>query len=116
MIYRILTDFKDWHYDETTGFWDIPVRRFGGAMHALGDVMSDLDLPAPHRLTNERTRFYFTERGWQLYGRHIYAEGRKRGHVMKLIRRKNPHRSQIVYEDDVQMAILPDTRCREHMG
>ena len=35
------------------------------------------------------------------------AETGQRGYVIKVIRRKNPRRSQIVYRDELQLALLP---------
>lgn len=69
------------------------------------------ELKAPD-INNERARFYFTERGWKLIGRHLAAMAVRHGHVVKIIRRKNPDRSQIVYEDELQVAILPMKRRR----
>jgi len=58
-------------------------------------------------ISNGRARFWFTERGWDRFGRALASEGRRRGHVIQVIRRKNPHPSQIVYADAWQMALLP---------
>ena len=57
-----------------------------------------------------RVRFYFTERGWAKVGRHVAAEAKRAGHVIKVIRRKQPERSQIVYRDELQLALLPKAR------
>jgi hypothetical protein len=65
------------------------------------------DLKAP-RITNRRTRFYFTEEGWQRYGRRAYQSGIETGAHLTVIRRKNPRRSQVVYRDRWQVAILPE--------
>jgi len=48
----------------------------------------------------------------QPVGRHMYAAARQRGHTIRLIRRKNPAKSQIVYQDAYQVAILPASRQR----
>ena len=108
MIYRILTEYASAFQRVGDTYEFIATEhRLGGARRELGDVMDNMKLPLPHHLTNTRTRFYFTERGWRLYGRHILAEGRRRGLKIKLIRRKNPRRSQVVYQDAFQVAILP---------
>ena len=80
-----------------------------GAGSTLGGLMWELHLPAPG-ITNPRARFWFTERGWDRVGRHLVREGRRRGYVIKVIRRKNPRRSQIVFADTLQVAILPEKR------
>jgi hypothetical protein len=71
-----------------------------GLSEGLGDI------PFP-RITNPRARFFFTEAGWKRYGRHVYAAARRRGHRIRLIRRKNPAPSQVVYRDAFQVAVLP---------
>jgi hypothetical protein len=77
--------------------------------NAYGGVMNELGLKAP-RLANRRARFYFTEVGWIKVGRHLAAEARRGGHVVKIIRRKEPDRSQVVFRDLLQVAILPAMR------
>jgi len=83
MIYRILVDHP-------AGIW--------------GMLPSELRAP---NISNRRTRFYFTELGWQKIGRFVANKAGRRGYVVKVIRRKQPSRSQIVYRDDLQVAILP---------
>jgi hypothetical protein len=98
------------NFDPATGTWhDIP----SGA-HLRGVFMAGLseglgDTPYP-RLANPRARFFFTEAGWKRYGRNVYAAARQRGHRIKLIRRKNPARSQVFYQDAFQVAVLPASR------
>jgi hypothetical protein len=65
------------------------------------------DLPMPF-LTNPRVRFGFTERGWCAYGLRVAAEARASGRVFRVVRRKNPPRSIVLYRDEWQVALLPD--------
>jgi hypothetical protein len=65
------------------------------------------DLPMP-MLSNPRVRFWFTERGWRAYGLRVAAEARACGRTHRVLRRKNPSRSTVVYRDDWQVALLPD--------
>ena len=58
-------------------------------------------------IRNERARFYFTEKGWQAVGRYVAAEAKRNGHHVQVLKQKNPEASQIVYADDLQVAILP---------
>jgi hypothetical protein len=106
VIYRILTgsisEFWSAAAQETIRF-ESPLL---GAGSTLGGVMWALHLPAPD-FDNPRARFWFTEAGWDKVGREVVAEGRRRGYVIKVIRRKNPRRSQIVYRDAWQVALLP---------
>jgi hypothetical protein len=107
MIYRILINesYRDWDEEKGVWYW-----RGGGelkgASHGLSGLMWALELPAP-LITNPRARFYFTELGWRRIGRVLASEAKKRGHVVQVIRRKNPRRSQIVFADSLQMAVLP---------
>ena len=77
----------------------------GGAWSRAPIDFGDLRAPS---ITNYRTRFYFTEEGWQRYGRRTYRSGIEAGAQLKVIRRKNPRRSQVVYRDRWQVAILPE--------
>ena len=61
------------------------------------------DLPMP-MLSNPRVRFWFTERGWRAYGLRVAAEARASGRAFRVIRRKNPSRSMVIYRDDWQVA------------
>jgi hypothetical protein len=60
-----------------------------------------------HRRTQRRARRQSTEAGWKRYGRHVYSAAHRRGHRIRLVRRKNPAPSQVVYRDAFQVAILP---------
>ena len=65
------------------------------------------DLPMP-MLSNSRVRFWFTERGWRAYGLRVAAGARASGRAFRVVRRKNPSKSMVVYRDDWQVALLPD--------
>jgi hypothetical protein len=65
------------------------------------------DLPGV-ALSDPRVRFWFTERGWHAYGRRVAAEARASGRTFRVIRRKNPPKSMVVYRDNWQVALLPD--------
>ena len=116
MIYRIITEFRmieggsydpaqkkyDWN-------WVLPeeheYRKMTGAGDCFAEIMFLHGLCAP-LIQNSRARFYFTERGWDKVGRFVAAHARKKGFLMRVIRRKNPPASQIVYQDALQMALL----------
>jgi hypothetical protein len=106
VIYRILTGVEDEFWDRERQIYVREPLPLLGAGATLGSMMWALHLPAP-AIANERARFWFTERGWDRFGRALANEGRRRGYVIKVIRRKNPHPSQIVYADAWQMALLP---------
>jgi hypothetical protein len=103
MIYRILAATQLDYRDQQTGKWTvIPDRLRGGFMAGLSGF--DLNMP---EIKDPRTRFYFTERGWRDVGKAVVAKARRAGVHVRVLRRKNPRRSQIVFEDDLQVAILP---------
>lgn len=107
MIYRILADATAYITDPATGeLRQVPAGTDlrGVFMAGVSEGMGDIPFP---KLSNPRARFYFTEAGWQQYGRHVYAAALRRGHAVRVIRRKNPARSQIAYQDEYQVAILP---------
>src|SRR5260370_21618805 len=76
-----------------------------GAGDCFGDIMFARGLRAP-LIQNPRARFYFTERGWDRVRRFVASDAQKKGFLMRVIRRKNPPASQIVYQDDFQIALL----------
>ena len=88
-----------WHWKEY-------VRVVGASYGWLANIMDERGLHAPE-IHNERARFYFTERGWELVGRYVATEAKQVGHTARVIRRKDPEESQVVYRDDLQVAILP---------
>lgn len=96
--------------------WVIPAKRqyqeMTGAGDCFGEIMFACGLRAP-LIQNPRARFYFTERGWDKVGRFVASDARKKGFLMRVIRRKNPSPSQIVYQDDFQIALLHSNRIRE---
>jgi hypothetical protein len=70
-------------------------------------------LPFP-REYDRRVRFWFTERGWRDYGLNVAAQARASGHTFRVLRRKNPPRSMVVYRDAWQVALLPDRRLTDY--
>ena len=106
MIYRILTDADNRYWDAERQDYVHVSLGMVGAGRTLSAMMWELHLPAPS-IGNHRARFWFTERGWDRFGRALAREGRQRGHVVKVIRRKNPRRSRIVYADAWKVALLP---------
>ena len=73
----------------------------GVADEAWGDLPKGM-------LSNPRVRFWFTERGWRVYGLRVAAGARASGRAFRVVRRKNPPKSMVVYRDDWQVALLPD--------
>jgi hypothetical protein len=85
MIYRILIDTVAHEVDETTQI----EREYPSGTNLRGAFTAGLsegldDIPYP-RITNPRACFYFTEAGWQKYGRPMYAAARQRGHTIREI-------------------------------
>jgi hypothetical protein len=109
MIYRIIGESQRWVMSGDDTWKAIPGPLRGGFYAYLcGDDDWDVwdDLPAP-AITNPRAHCWFTECGWHDYGRHITAAARRTGRPYRVIRRKNPPRSAVVYRDRWQVALLP---------
>jgi hypothetical protein len=77
----------------------------------LCELMRRAGLPA-RRLTNRRARFYFTDRGWHAVGASLLHEAKALGYTVKYTRRGRPGKSQVVYQDQYQVALLPNRRGR----
>ncbi len=106
MIYRILADTVEYRRNEANGELEsMPMgTQLRGLFTAgLSEGLADLPMPS---IRNSRARFYFTEAGWRKYGRNAYAAARKRGHAVRVMRLKNPDKSQVIYRDAWQVAIL----------
>jgi hypothetical protein len=100
MIYRIIGESPHPWWEENGP----PHGTLRGA--AFADLADFGDLPAP-KVTNPRTRFWFTEEGWKEYGRDVLKQAMQSGRVFRLLQAKNPPRSAIVYQDKWQVALLP---------
>ena len=124
MIYRFRSAGKPYKADiHAFLFEEIfrPGRRFakknwehpplGGAFHHgyLDWGCEGIDvLKSPPKINNPRVRFFFTEAGFHRFGPALMAEAKRLGQVLRVERQKNPKRSQIVYQDRWQVAILPE--------
>ena len=109
MIYRVVGESSEWVWSEESGALEVslsPGRLMGAFNAGVADgAWGDLPMPG---LSNPRVRFWFTERGWRAYGLRVAAEARASGRAFRVIRRKNPPKSMVVYRDDWQIALLPD--------
>jgi hypothetical protein len=109
MIYRVVGESSEWVWSEKSGAMEISPGqgRLMGAFNAgiAAEAWSDLPMPV---LSNPRVRFWFTELGWRIYGRRVAAAARASGRAFRVIRRKNPSKSMVMYRDDWQVALLPD--------
>jgi hypothetical protein len=114
LIYRVIGESSEWVWSEEIGAaMEIslsPSPSPGRLMGAFNGRLADDawgDLPMPY-LTNPRVRFWFTERGWRAYGLQVAAAARASGRTYRVVRRKNPSKSKVVYRDEWQVALLPD--------
>jgi hypothetical protein len=103
MIYRILVDNKAAFAFGYLGNWLTQGSLVGAGSAGL---LNRTQLKVPI-LENRRVRFFFTEKGWRNIGRQIVSRAIREGHVVRVIRQKNPGRSKVFYEDAYQVAILP---------
>lgn len=104
MIYRILVNYRYCGLDLSTG----KIVEREGSLTGVGTagLITNPRLKAPE-FENRRARFFFTEKGWRTIGQSIVSEAKRRGHLVQVIRRKNPAKSQVFYQDPDQVAILP---------
>ncbi len=110
MIYRIIAETFDVAFDDETQRSRLVSAGLEGAFSA-GVTGGFDDVPTPW-LANPRARFYFTEAGWKQFGQAVLAAAKEEGRMVRVIRRKNPPKSQIVYQDAYQVAILPPSAER----
>lgn len=106
MIYRIIAEGPKRH-SWVDGQWVVtgPGELRGAFLAGLG-LYGWGDLPAP-AVSNPRVRFWFTEVGWKEFAVPLIGEARKEGRKIRLLKRKNPPRSAVVYRDKWQVALLP---------
>lgn len=109
MIYRVVGESTQWVWSEESGAFEVslsPGRLMGAFNAGIADgEWGGLTMPM---LSNPRVRFWFTERGWSACGLRVAAAARASGRTYRVIRRKNPSRSLVVYRDDWQVALLPE--------
>lgn len=106
MIYRIIGETERLFWAEDGSLKRATGELRGALLAMIGDFG---DLPAPH-VTNPRARFWFTEAGWAKHGNAMIAAARQSGRTWRLLKRKNPPKSAVVYRDKWQVALLPVKR------
>jgi len=86
--------------------WKTESYRLGGAFPVLS-----MNFKAPKKSFSSKACFYFTQKGWDLYGRDMCKEaydwGYRNGFNIQVIKRKNPKKGDIAYRDELQVALLP---------
>jgi hypothetical protein len=112
MIYRVLLDtgdLVDWGNEEraiSISRGVAPPRIMRGISYYVGELLDENGIKSPD-ISNRRARFYLTQAGWDKIGRRLAAEAKRHGRSVKVIRRKDPKESQVVYRDELQIAVLP---------
>jgi hypothetical protein len=112
MIYRILVSAKTKSFD--VGRQELIPGVHGPLRGVWNAGLGGMAVKFPE-IENRRVRFFFTEKGWREVGQAIVAKAVREGHVVRVIRQKNPAKSQIFYQDADQVAILhsaPKSRRR----
>jgi hypothetical protein len=106
LIYRIKLRGKVL-LDRETDTW-LSFTGRDGVRSALDADMVDLGLRAPRKARwPERARFYFTEEGWDRFGRELVRRATKRMLYPRVEKRKNPKPSEVVYQDRWQVVVIP---------
>lgn len=79
----------------------------------LEDVLDAwIDMNCPRRKINKNVRFYFTEKGWALFGRNAIKALIESQTPYRVIARKE-HEVSVYYRDEVQVAIFPRRKGRK---
>jgi hypothetical protein len=104
MIYRIIL-----RHGRDPEFNNVALPTVGSASLSLAmdKEMRDMGFKPPKKHFNMRAKFYFTELGWDTFGRKLYTIAIQKGYGPKVITLKNPKRSDTAYHDSYQVAILP---------
>ena len=119
MIYRVLVESGERGvakrdvdrvispYDKAWGFGS-PRRAY------LTAILDDLKMPLPPPWVAEKHpegRYWFTEQGWQRFGRHLLHDAQKRATqtkgVMRLLQRRDPRPDEIIWQDEWQVVLRP---------
>jgi hypothetical protein len=64
------------------------------------------DMPIPKKPINKNCRFYFTEKGWDIYGREIIKACQRVGQEYRVISVKEKS-VDVYYIDDIQVVVRP---------
>jgi hypothetical protein len=70
-----------------------------------------LDLDMPRRDVHKNARFYFTEAGWDRFGRAIVAAARESGQRIRVLRTKEKD-VDALYRDEWQVMVRPKRKAR----
>lgn len=84
--------------DMKAGLCFIPVKE------GVAEVWTDLQ--APKKRISKNCRFYFTEKGWNHYGRGIVKACQKVGQEYRVIRIKE-NSVDVFYKDEMQVVVRP---------
>jgi hypothetical protein len=64
------------------------------------------DMPAPRKNIRKNCRFYFTEKGWKLYGRATIKACQKVGQEYR-VKRVKEKSVEVFYADEIQVMVRP---------
>ena len=106
MIYRIVLRRGRYSYPDCKDVQ--PPVGAGSLSIVMNEEMMAMGFKPPNtKHINPRAKFYFTELGWDVFGRKLYTTAIQKGYAPKVIRLKSPKRCDTVYYDAYQVAILP---------
>jgi len=89
--------------------------RLGGPMSSNVDFRAVDRLPMPD-FDKPQARFWFTEAGWRRFGIAWVKDHERAGRTVRVIRQKNPKRSDVFYRDEWQVALLAARRSSFRRG
>lgn len=65
-----------------------------------------MNMPAPNKPVRKNCRFYFTEKGWDVYGRKIINACQKVGQEYR-VKRIKENSVDVFYKDEIQVVVRP---------
>ena len=65
-----------------------------------------IDMPGTRKRIGKNGRYYFTEKGWDLYGRKIVKACQRTGQEYRVLKVKE-NAVEPLYKDDVQVVVRP---------
>jgi hypothetical protein len=118
MLYRIEVFFpRDNEPDFSTRQCGAKVLVNLTSMPDLADFVEDeMELPGPKDFSNQEAIFFFTELGYEQFGKRLAAKAQELGYDICIKGITTPEQDAIAYEDEFQMAVLPVEKRSRRMS
>lgn len=100
------------HFKQEDGSVNFLLQGLCGVFHFETEEAADdiadawLAMPGPRKRVRKNGRFYFTEKGWNLYGRRVIAACQRHNAVYRVLAVEE-HDVDVIYQDEVQVVVRP---------